>query len=120
MSNEPDRIWNNEMYALIQETIHYRKGIPPDTQPDMDKISEFEERYNVTLKKAEEEYEYIPPTTNNEAERLLRKYKRKQQQAVTFRSQESIEYLCQCMSMLIMMRQKEEMNIFDRVSKIYG
>lgn len=151
MSNEPDRIWNNKMYALIQETIHYRKGIPPDTQPDMEKVSKFEERYNVILKKAEEEYEYIPPsdyyrdgynlylrmkkymsnhllflhdhrvpTTNNEAERLLRKYKRKQQQAVTFRSQKSIEYLCQCMSMLIMMRQKEEMNIFDRVSQIYG
>lgn len=60
------------------------------------------------------------PTTNNEAERLLRNFKRKQQQAVTFRSQDSIEYLCQCMSMLIMMRQKEEMNTFNRVSQIYG
>lgn len=60
------------------------------------------------------------PTTNNEAERLLRSYKRKQQQAVSFRSFESIEYLCQCMSMLVMMRQEESLNLFDRVSQIFG
>ena len=60
------------------------------------------------------------PATNNEAERLLRNYKRKQAQAVTFRSFESIDYLCQCMSMLILMRLEEPENIFDRVSKIFG
>ena len=60
------------------------------------------------------------PATNNEAERLLRNYKRKQAQAVTFRSFESIDYLCQCMSMLVLMRLKEPANIFDRVSWIFG
>ncbi len=60
------------------------------------------------------------PATNNEAERLLRKYKRKQQQAVSFRSFESIEHLCECMSMLIMMRQNENTNLFARVSQIFG
>ena len=60
------------------------------------------------------------PATNNEAERLLRNYKRKQAQAVTFRSFESIDYLCQCMSMLILMRREEPTNIFDRVSRIFG
>ena len=60
------------------------------------------------------------PATNNEAERLLRGYKRKQKQAVTFRSFESIDYLCQCMSMLVMMRHKEDVNLFDRVSRIFG
>jgi transposase-like protein len=59
------------------------------------------------------------PDINNEAERLLRNYKRKQKQAVTFRSFENIDYLCQCMSMLVMMRQ-EENNLFDRVSQIFG
>ena len=59
------------------------------------------------------------PATNNEAERLLRNYKRKQAQAVTFRSFESIDYLCQCMSMLVLMRLEEPANIFDRVSKIF-
>ena len=60
------------------------------------------------------------PATNNEAERLLRNYKRKQAQAVTFRSFESIDYLCQCMSMLVLMRREESANIFDRVSRIFG
>lgn len=60
------------------------------------------------------------PATNNEAERLLRNYKRKQAQAVTFRSFESIDYLCQCMSMLVLMRLEEPANILDRVSKIFG
>lgn len=60
------------------------------------------------------------PATNNEAERLLRNYKRKQAQAVTFRSFESIDELCQCMSMLVLMRLEEPENIFDRVSKIFG
>ena len=60
------------------------------------------------------------PATNNEAERLLRNYKRKQAQAVTFRSFESIDYLCKCMSMLILMRLEEPENIFDRVSRIFG
>lgn len=60
------------------------------------------------------------PTTNNEAERDLRSYKRKQKQAVSFRSFKSIDYLCQSMSMLLMMRQNEETNIYDRVSQIFG
>lgn len=63
-------------------------------------------------------HNYKVPTTNNEAERLLRQYKRKQQQAVTFRSNESLEYLCKCMSMLVMMRRKE-MDVFHEVSKIF-
>lgn len=64
-------------------------------------------------------HDYRVPATNNEAERLLRNYKRKQKQAVTFRSFENIDYLCQCMSMLVMMR-REKNNIFNRVSQIFG
>ena len=57
------------------------------------------------------------PTNNNEAERQLRNYKRKQKQAVSFRSNQSHDYLCKGMSMLVMMRQNES-NLFDRVSRI--
>ena len=60
------------------------------------------------------------PATNNEAERLLRNYKRKQAQAVTFRSFENIDYLCQCMSMLVLMCLEDPANIYDRVSRIFG
>lgn len=60
------------------------------------------------------------PATNNEAERDLRSYKRKQKQAMTFRNFENISYLCQSMSMLLMMRKKDEVNLFDKVSEIFG
>lgn len=60
------------------------------------------------------------PTTNNEAERDLRAYKRKQKQAMSFRSFESIDYLCQSMSMLLMMRKNKEQNLFARISQIFG
>ena len=46
-------------------------------------------------------HDHRVPATNNESERLLRRYKRKQQQAASFRGFETIEYLCQSMSMLI-------------------
>ena len=113
-------------------------------------VSVYETRYTEILKKAKEEYEYIPaskyykdgynlyrrmekyknnhllflhdirvPTTNNESERLLRKYKRKQKQAITFRSFEHIENLCKCMSVLVMMQKSGE-PIFDKVSQIFG
>ena len=65
-------------------------------------------------------HDHRVPATNNEAERLLRNYKRKQAQAVSFRSFDSIDYLCQCMSMLVLMRQDQTANIFDRVSRIFG
>lgn len=150
IGNEPERIWNKQMYSLIREMIHYRNNLPPETGCSIEKIAEFESQYEKILHKAKEEYEYIPPnkyykegynlylrmekyrsnhllflhnyrvpTTNNEAERLLRGYKRKQAQAMSFRSQVSIDYLCQCMSMLIIMRRNEEQNVFDRVSRIF-
>ncbi|MDO5809430.1 MAG: transposase [Lachnospiraceae bacterium] len=151
IDNEPDRTWNRQMRGLLQEMIHYRNGQERDAKPDAEKNRSFEERYSNILRKAKEEYEYVPasdyykdgynlyqrmeeyksshllfltdhrvPATNNEAERLLRRYKRKQQQAVSFRGFESIEYLCECMSMLIKIRQNEEANLFNRISQIFG
>ena len=150
IENEPDRTWNKEMRALLQEMIHYRNSLPFGEVCDTAIVEYYEKRYAELLKKAKEEYEDIPvsnyykdgynlylrmeqyrsnhllflhdmrvPPTNNEAERLLRIYKRKQRQAVSFRSFDSIDFLCQCMSMLVMMRKKEE-NIFDKVSQIFG
>lgn len=104
---------------VLQQAGDEYRYIPPDRY--------YRDGYNLYLRM--EEYmanhllflhDHRIPATNNEAERLLRAYKRKQQQAVSFRSFENIDYLCQCMSMLVMMRQKEEINIFDRVSQIFG
>ena len=54
------------------------------------------------------------------AERQLRNYKRKQVQAITFRSDSSIEDLCDSMSMLSLLRQNGEENVFNKVSEIFG
>ena len=98
-----------EEYGYIPASEYYKKG------------------YNLYVRLGEYMHNHLlflhdprVPATNNEAERLLRGYKRKQQQAVSFRSFESIEDLCGCMSMLVMMRQEEGLNLFDRVSQIFG
>ena len=59
------------------------------------------------------------PHNNNMAERLLRAYKRKQHQVMSFRSDASIDYLCQSMSMLLSLRQDPESRVYDSVSKIF-
>ena len=58
------------------------------------------------------------PITNNLAERLLRTFKRKQKQVMTFRSQESINYLCQSMNVLNLVCQ-ENGNLYHRASEIF-
>lgn len=105
--------------AVLQKAKEEYEYIPPSKY--------YRDGYNLYLRMEKYMHNHLlflhdhrVPATNNEAERLLRGYKRKQQQAVTFRSAESIGYLCQCMSMLIKIRQKEDENLFERVSEIYG
>lgn len=59
------------------------------------------------------------PTANNLAERLLRFIKRKQNQAMSFRSIKSLDFLCDSMSVLFLMHQ-EEGNLYDKVSAVFG
>lgn len=141
MENELERTWNKEMYSLLREMIHYRNGLEAGTECDESIVSGYEKRYKELLQKipASDYYRdgynlYLRmdklmknhllflhdrrvPTSNNEAERQLRNYKRKQKQAVSFRSNQSHDYLCKSMSMLVVMR-KNESNLFDRVSRI--
>jgi len=59
------------------------------------------------------------PTTNNTAERCLRDYKRKQTFAMTFRSFESIEELCQSKGVLLGVR-KNNPNLYTVVKEIFN
>ena len=59
------------------------------------------------------------PTTNNTAERCLRDYKRKQTFAMTFRSFESIEELCQSKGVLLGVR-KNNTNLYTAVKEIFN
>ena len=62
-------------------------------------------------------YDYTIPTTNNAAERYLRNYKRKQKQAISFRSFASIEDLCDGKSVLIKIRNNDGANVFQEVAQ---
>lgn len=59
------------------------------------------------------------PATNNTAEQFVRVYKRKQKQAVSLRSQNSLDNLCGSMSVLVEMRKNENNNLFKEVSNIF-
>ena len=58
------------------------------------------------------------PTTNNLAEHLLRRLKRKQKQVMTFRSFESIDHLCESMGIIDLFRNREE-NLYKDTSSVF-
>ena len=59
------------------------------------------------------------PANNNLAERLLRIFKRKQRQVMSFRSFESLNYLCQSLTMLARI-QNDNANLYESVSRIFS
>jgi len=59
------------------------------------------------------------PTNNNLAERLLRIFKRKQRQVMTFRSFRSLDFLCQSLTMLAQLK-SSNVNIYKSVADIFG
>lgn len=129
MVNEPELTWNKQMHAFLQRIIHEVKAM--DRQVPEKCCQAYEQEYDRILSKAQEEYEYEPPSeyykegynlqqrlrkyrnehllflrhpeveyTNNRSERYCRKYKRKQKQAVTFRSQSNAEAFCDALSII--------------------
>lgn len=59
------------------------------------------------------------PANNNLSERLLRIFKRKQRQVMSFRSFKSLEYLCQSLTMLAQLS-NDEANLYDSASRIFA
>lgn len=117
---EPEKILEYETrYDQILETAldgyaddpcsdYYREGFNLATR-----LKEYREAHLLFLHNSR------VPTTNNLAERLLRIIKRKQNQAVSLRSIKSLEFLCDSMSVLFLMRQ-EDGNLYDKVSAVFG
>ena len=64
-------------------------------------------------------YDKRVPHTNSLAERLLRIYRRKERQAMTFRSFEGLEYLCNSLSMIASLREQGK-NLYQGVSEIFN
>ena len=61
----------------------------------------------------------LVPTTNNISERLLRGFKRKQKQVMSFRSDDGIVYFCDSLSVLNFLRAKND-NMFENLISLFG
>ena len=59
------------------------------------------------------------PADNNISERLLRIFKRKQRQVMSFRNFKSLEYLCQSLTMLAHLRNGKA-NLYESASRIFA
>ena len=64
-------------------------------------------------------YDNRVPTNNNLSERLLRVFKRKQKQVMTFRSFDNLSYLCNSMSLIESLR-RQGLNLYIHIASIYG
>jgi len=64
-------------------------------------------------------YDFRVPTNNNLCERLLRVLKMKMKQVMTFRSFESLEYLCNSLGILADMKLKNE-NLYSTVASVFA
>lgn len=148
--NEPDRKWNIKMHELIKEMLHYRNGIgkdelDPKTVESFEKRYDdilleaqkeyedeppgdyYREGYNLYLrlgKYKESELRFLHnkniPSNNSLAERLARIYKRKQKQAMVFRSDKNFECLCNSLSVITTFGQKEDVNLYEMVANIFS
>ncbi len=150
MENEPERKWNKKMHGLFREMIHYKNSLGDrdfDTETvaslesrydeilkDAEKEYEddppndyYREGYNLYLrlvKYKESELRFLHdkkvPADNSLAERLARQYKRKQKQAIVFRSDKGFSCICDSLSVIQTFRRQEEKNFYDKVIEIFS
>jgi len=64
-------------------------------------------------------YDKRVPTNNNLSERMIRILKAKQKQVMTFRSPESLEYLCDSLGMIALLRMQGE-NLYSSAADIFN
>lgn len=148
IENEPGLEWNHKMLELFREMLHYRNQLgeaPLDPvkvaeyEKRYDEILElgdreyeenppgdyYREGYNLCLrlrKYKESELLFLHdkrvPADNSLCERLCRVYKRKQKQAMVFRSFENYRCLCDSLSVIYLLRQGSG-NVYSDISNIY-
>lgn len=147
IENEPNLKWHKQMHDLLQKMIHVAKknktGIPdeqvnklidkyisilelatngyennPPTKDYMDgfnlqkKLREYQEHHLYFLTHPDVDY------TNNISERELRKFKRKQKQAVVLRSDSGGQHICDALT-IIETAKMQNKNIYDVVEAAF-
>lgn len=148
IDNEPHLSWNSQMKEFISSMIHetrenrsslsdtliesyysrydailklghseYQNSPPDKYYRDgfnlLKRMTAYRDNHLLFLAHPEIDY------TDNLSERALRKYKRKQKQAVSFRSNSSVEFLCNAMS-IIETRRLQGANIYNTVREVFS
>ncbi len=143
MENEPHLTWNRQMHSLLQKMIHTAKrnkdGIPTEKVKLLTEkyesilviataeylkyppAKEYLDGYNLQKRlrdyQADHLYFLSHPTvdyTNNISERGLRKFKRKQKQAVVLRSTSGGQHICDALTIIETARMQNK-NVYDTV-----
>lgn len=147
MQNEPHLTWSNKMREFLQTMIHDVKEsnleISEDKITEYERrydeiinIAEAEYRSHSPTKYYRDGYNLFKRMktyrdnhllflhnpkvgyTNNLSERLLRIFKRKMKQAVTFRSGDSVTYLCEALGIIETSRAKGE-NLYHMTKNVF-
>jgi len=147
MENEPHLKWHKQMHSLLRQMIHIRKksknGISEDKIKQLTEkyelilqlsekeysehppSKEYMDGYNLQkrLRSYQKSHLYflehpeVDPT-NNISERGLRKFKRKQKQAVVLRSTTGAQHICDALTIIETARIQNK-NIYDTVEKAF-
>lgn len=146
--NEPHLTWHRQMHRLLQRMIHTAKkninGIPDDRIKNLtDQYEsilsiaseeylkhppekEFMEGYNLQKRMREYQTEHLyflshPDVdyTNNISERGLRKFKRKQKQAVVLRSDSGGQHICDALTIIETARMQHK-NVYDTIVSAFA
>lgn len=121
-NEEPDAGKVRELEArydeILEEAREEYEAIPPSAY--------YKEGYNLyrRLKEYKENellflHDKRVPANNSLCERLARVFKRKQKQAMVFRSQENLEYLCDSLSIVHFLRNNDS-SVYQKIAEIFG
>lgn len=118
---EPDSAKVAEYEIRYQKILEVAKGEYEYEPPS----NYYKEGYNLYLRLDKYKKSHLlflhdirVPTNNNLSERLLRVFKRKQKQVMSFRSFDSIHYLCNSMGMINLLCTQDK-NLYKCISSIF-
>lgn len=147
IENEPQITWHKQMHSLLRYMIHLAKR-NKDGIPDLKKKSLTDKYESILSLAAEEYQKHPPSDeyvdgfnlykrlrdfqgahlyflshpdvdyTNNISERELRKFKRKQKQAVVLRSDSGAQHICDALTIIETARMQNH-NVYDVVEKAF-
>ena len=147
MENEPFLTWHKQMHSLLQKIIHASKrrknGLPDDRIKDFTKKyeaildiasdeyskhppeKEYMDGYNLQKRLREYQANHLyflshsdVDFTNNISERGLRKFKRKQKQAVVLRSTSGGQHICDALTIIETARMQNK-NVYDTIESAF-